>query len=282
MKIIKKYILVKSLGFYINLLSYFHAEKAKTLAYQLFSQPRKGKISVDNLPKTLASTVKETFTYQNDSFQTYRWNGNEEIILLAHGWESNSSRWKKLLNYLQPLGKTIIAIDAPAHGLSSGKEFNAPKYAEYINILSQKYSPKYIIGHSMGGAAISYYLNKFDNPAVEKVVLLGSPSDFKIISDNYISLLSLNKKVKNLLENYHLQKFNISLDEFKGHFFAENFTQKALIAHDIDDKIVLVDEGKKYAMAWKNAIYVETKGLGHSMHDANLYQKIIDFIHVNN
>jgi len=40
----------------------------------------------------------------------------------------------------------------------------------------------------------------------------------------------------------------------------------------------LFDEGRKYAKAWKNAIYLETKGLGHSMHDTDLYQKIIDFI----
>jgi hypothetical protein len=31
---------------------------------------------------------------------------------------------EKILPYLKKSGSTIIAIDAPAHGLSSGKEFN--------------------------------------------------------------------------------------------------------------------------------------------------------------
>lgn len=278
MKKIQHYLLVKSIGLYINLLSFVNSEKAKLLAYKLFSSPRKGKIHPKKLPKTLIETEKETFIYQNDTFQTYTWKGNDEIILLVHGWESNASRWKKLIHYIQPLGKTIIAIDAPAHGLSSGKEFNAPKYAEYIKVLTQKYTPKYMIGHSVGGAAITYYLNKYNNTSIEKIVLLGSPSDFKIISNNYVSMLSLNSKVKALLENYYQEKFNIHIDDFKGHQFAENFKQKALIAHDVDDKIVLIDEGKKYASAWKNAIYIETKGLGHSLHDENLYQKISDFI----
>ncbi|MDN3678696.1 alpha/beta hydrolase [Flavobacterium paronense] len=75
---------------------------------------------------------------------------------------------EKLLLYLKPLGKTIIAIDAPAHGLSDGKEFNAPKYAEYLHVLIQKYQPKIIIGHSIGGAAIAYYLNKYQNTEIEK------------------------------------------------------------------------------------------------------------------
>lgn len=278
MKKIQFLILTKSIGFYLNLLSFIKPEKAKQIAYQLFSQPRKGKLNPNQLPKTLINTEKETFQHDNHTCQTYIWRGNEDIILLVHGWESNASRWKKMLNHLKPLGKTIIAIDAPAHGLTTGKEFNAPKYAEYINTLTKKYSPKIIIGHSIGGAAISYYLHKFGNPNIEKVVLLGAPSDFKIISNNFISMLSLNKKIKNRLEKYYQEKFNIPIDEFKAHHFAQNFNQKAFIAHDIDDKIVLVEEGKKYASNWKNAIYIETKGLGHSLHDHDLYQKIVQFI----
>ena len=278
MKKIQFFIITKSIGLYLNALSYINLDEAKNKAYQLFSQPRKGKIKKEKLPKTLQNVTYETFEYQTEKFQTYIWKGNEEIILLVHGWESNASRWKKLLNHLKPLGKTIIAIDGPAHGLSDGKEFNAPKYAEYINVLTQKYQPQTVIAHSVGGAAIAYYLNKYKNPNFEKVVLLGAPSDFKILSDNFVKLLSLNDKIKAELEDYYFQKFNIHIDDFSGHKFAENFTQKAFIAHDTEDEVVLIDEGRKYAYAWKNAIYIETKGLGHSMHDADLYQKIIDFI----
>jgi len=288
MKKIQYYILTKSIGFYLNALSYINLDAAKKKAYQLFSQPRKGKFQKEKLPKTLQNATYETFEFQTEKFQTYIWNGtrgaaerseaNEEIILLVHGWESNASRWKKLLDHLKPLGKTIIAIDGPAHGLSEGKEFNAPKYAEYINVLTQKYQPQTVIAHSVGGAAVSYYLNKYKNPKIEKVVLLGAPSDFKILSDNFINLLSLNNKIKTELENFYFQKFNIQIDDFAGHKFAKNFTQKAFIAHDTFDKVVHIDEGRKYAKEWKNAIFIETNGLGHSMHDPDLYQKIIDFI----
>lgn len=288
MKKIQYYILTKSIGLYLNVLSYINLEAAKNKAYQLFSQPRKGKIQKEKLPKTLQSAAFETFEYHNEKFQAYIWKGtrgaaerseaNEDIILLVHGWESNASRWKKLLNYLKPLGKTIIAIDGPAHGLSEGKEFNAPKFAEYINIVTQKYQPKTIIGHSVGGAAVCFYLNKYKDKTIEKVILLGAPSDFKIIANNFVKLLSLNNRIKYKLEKYYLEKFSIDINEFSAHKFAQNFTQKALIAHDSEDKVVLIDEGRKYADAWKNAIYIETKGLGHSLHDADLYQKIVAFI----
>jgi pimeloyl-ACP methyl ester carboxylesterase len=61
--------------------------------------------------------------------------------------ESNASRWKKKY-LLKKSGSTIIAIDAPAHGLSGG-EFNIPTYAEFIDILF-KIQTKYLIGHSLG------------------------------------------------------------------------------------------------------------------------------------
>ena len=292
MKKIQYYILTKSIGLYLNTLSYINLDAAKNKAYQLFSQPRKGKIQKEKLPKTLQNVTYETFEFQTEKFKSYIWNGtrgnpeasgerseaNSEVILLVHGWESNASRWKKLLNYLIPLGKTIIAIDGPAHGLSEGKEFNAPKFAEYINIVAQKYHPKTIIGHSIGGAAVSFYLNKYNDKTIEKVILLGAPSDFKIIANNFVKLLSLNNRIKHKLEKYYLEKFSIDINEFSAHKFAQNFTQKALIAHDTEDKVVLIDEGRKYANTWKNAIYIETSGLGHSMHDADLYQKIVAFI----
>ena len=278
MQKIQYFIITKLIGTYLNVMSYINLENAKSKAYQLFSQPRKGKLHKEHLPKTLQSATLETFRYHNENFQTYIWEGSDEIILLVHGWESNASRWKKLLHYLKPLGKTIIAIDGPAHGLSEGTEFNAPKYAEFINVLTQKYQPKIIIGHSVGGAAIAFYLNKYKNPGIEKIILLGAPSDFKILSDNFVKLLNLNDRIRQQLEKYYFQKFNINLDDFAGHKFAQNFSQKAFIAHDIEDTVVLVEEGRKYAGAWVNAIYIETTGLGHSMHDAELYKKIAGFI----
>ena len=278
MKKIQYFIITKLVGLYINLISFFNPEKAKHIAYTIFSQPRKGKIKNGKLPKTLQSAQQETLTYDGEDFQTYLWQGSEDKILLLHGWESNASRWKKLLQYLKPLGKTIIAIDAPAHGQSTGKEFNAPRYAEFIHLLIQKHQPQTLIGHSIGGAAIAFYLNKYPNDQIDKIVLLGAPSSFKKISDNFINLLSLNKKVQNRLEQYYHEKFNIHINDFAGHLFAQNFTQKAIIAHDADDAVIKVEEGRQYAAAWKNAIYIETQGLGHSMHDKALYQQIAEFV----
>lgn len=110
------------------------------------------------------------------------------------------------------------------------------------------------------------------------MVILGAPSDFKIILDNYIALLSLNFRVLTGLKKYYQDVFQLNTDEFTGQHFAKNILTQGLLAHDEQDQVVLIHEGKKIATSWKNATFITTTGLGHSMHDHNLYEKISHFI----
>ena len=269
-----RFLLVKSVGQYINLLSLVHPKKALQLSYALFTNPRIGKISEDRLPEILKNTVKETFQHNEHHFQTYTWEGNDTKILLVHGWESNSARWEKTLPYLQKSGSTIIALDAPAHGKSSGKEFNVPRYAEFINKAVKKYNPSVIIGHSIGGAACIYHQYLHPESSIEKMVILGAPSDLKTLIDNYIQMLSLNRKMFSLLEKRYLENFNFKLEDFSGGKFAKEIKIEGIIAHDTDDTVVAFEEGQKIASGWKKGRFITTKDLGHSMHDDNLYQEI--------
>lgn len=273
-----RFITLKSVGLYINFLSYVRPQKAAHLSYALFSQPREGRLSKNSLPQILQNTKIETSHHNEHHFQTYIWEGNQTKILLVHGWESNAARWQKALPHLQKSGSTIIAIDAPAHGQSSGKEFNIPLYAEFINKAVQKYQPSIIIGHSIGGAACVYHQHLFPKTSIQKMVILGAPSDLKTLINNYIAMLSLNKRMISLLENRFINRFNFKLDDFSGKKFASNFTVKGLIAHDTADTVVAFEEGKKTASTWKNSQFIATTGLGHGMHDDELYQKVVAFL----
>lgn len=272
------FIFTKSIGLYINFLSFVFPKKASQLAYAFFSEPREGKLSKNKLPKILQEAQYETFQQEEHFFQTYTWKGNDIIILLVHGWESNASRWENLIPYLKQSGSTIIAIDGPAHGLSSGKEFSIPKYAEFIHIAVEKFKIQYLIGHSLGGKTCLYYQSVYQNNMLEKMVILGSPSDFNIILHNFITLLSLNSKISKSLQEHYSNNFKFNLEQFSGRQFASKLNIKGLIAHDIEDTVVLFEEGKKIASTWKNAVFIETKGLGHSMHDDDLYKKVYRFL----
>ncbi|WP_310554489.1 alpha/beta hydrolase [Flavobacterium sp.] len=273
-----KKILAKIIGQYINLLSYILPDKALVLAYGFFSEPRNGKLQKDKLPEILQQATLENIKYKEHEFQTYTWLGNQNKILLVHGWESNAARWEKLLHILKKSNSTIIAIDGPAHGLSSGTEFNVPTYAEFINEICKIHSPKIIIGHSMGGVACSFYQHHYPQNHLEKMILLGSPSDFNVLMQNFANTLGLNFRVCQLIKDHIKKRFSINTDEFNSQKFLKNTTITGIIAHDINDNVVAFSEAQKLAATWQKAQFIETKDLGHSMHDDKLYQSIYQYL----
>ena len=278
MEKIKAYLLAKSIGLYLNLLSYVKPEKASFLAYRFFTEPRTGRLEKHNLPPILKDNFHETLVHGELQFQTYLWPGNENVILLVHGWESNASRWENLIPHLLKSGSTIVAIDAPAHGLSSGKELNLVMYADIIDATAKQFKPQFLVGHSVGAAACIYYQSKYQNPDIRKIVSLGAPSDLKVIFRNYVSLLSLNERMSSLMERYFLDRFRFKIEDFSARIFSASLKTRGIIAHDTNDDVVSFDEAKKIAGSWKNATFIETSGLGHSLHDDALYQKVSDFL----
>lgn len=278
MQQITRNLIIKGLGAYLNLLSHIAPGKGYPLAYAYFSRPRKGRLTKETLPKLLSQAKQETHFYNEHQFTTYTWKGNDEIVLLVHGWESNANRWSRLLKQLLPTGKTIIAIDGPAHGLSDGIEFNVPVYAEFINVVAQKFRPQYLIGHSIGGTAGVYYQHLYPNHPIQKMVLLGAPCDFSVILQNYVNILSLNSKIHNYILDYTKTRFKIAVEDFTASVFLKDCTIPGIIAHDKNDDAVLFSEGEKLAACWKTAEFISTQGLGHSMHDKALYEKVIAFL----
>ncbi|RYJ45658.1 alpha/beta hydrolase [Flavobacterium beibuense] len=272
------FFLSKSIGLYINILSYIAPQKASRLAYKFFSEPRDGRLSKESLPDILKEAEAEIITHDNFIFQTYIWKGNNTKVLLVHGWESNASRWELFIPYLKKAGCTIIAVDAPAHGLSSGHEFSVPRYSEFLDIVVKKLEPKFMVGHSMGGATALHYQFYYPNDSIEKMVILGAPSDLNTLLKNYAGMLSLNLNVIQLLKKHFFKHFKIKTDEFSGSIFASQIKAKGFVAHDVKDEVVSFKEGKKIAEAWPDVEFVVTKGLGHSMHDDELYKKIYTFL----
>ena len=277
-KKINYFIFTKSIGLYLNILVFLAPKKAQMLAYTLFSTPRKGRFKANKVPKILAATTKEILNVGDQYLQTYRWTGNKEVIMLLHGWESNSARWKKIIPYLKELGHTIVAIDAPGHGLTSGNEFNVILYAQYIQEAVQKFKPSILIGHSIGGAACVYNQFQYPDAGIKKIVLLGAPADIGLIVKNYITLLWLNFRNTRLLNAHFQNIFGLDITNFSVDILAKNSFAEALIIHDVNDSVVSYNAAQKLKAGFKNSLFMQTEGLGHSLHCDTVYEKIVAFI----
>lgn len=275
-KTIKKF-LPKIVGFKLNSLFLVRPELAVLQAFQLFCGPRKGRAKPHQ--ETFLNPAKNgKITVDGKALQTYRWKGNKETILLLHGWESNTHRWKELIEKLQKEDYNIVAFDAPAHGNSSGKLFNVPLYSKCVNIFVEKFLPDYIIGHSMGAMTSVYQQHFHPTDGIKKLILLGPPSELSLIMKDYQKILNLAPRLMISLETYFHAKFGFTFKEFSIAKFAKTIKQPGLLIHDTYDKIAPVSASKAIHANWENSELMLTEGAGHTLDNNLIHTTIINFL----
>ena len=265
------------IGQYYNAYSIINPKKTAEKAFHTFSTVRKGKVRPEQA-QFLDGSKLAIEEVAGHKIQSYHWPGNKETVLLVHGWESNTYRWRNLIKKLREADFNIIAFDAPSHGYSSGKHLYVPLYEEVVNYMVKKYNPKHLIGHSMGGMTIIYNQYKNPNDTVEKMVTIGAPSKIQDFLDQYRDLLKLNNKVMKYLDNYILERFGFKIDEFSTAEFARSISKKGLLFHDKLDKITPYNASVMVHKNWNDSRLISTEGLGHSMHQDNVNDQIISFL----
>lgn len=270
-------LIIKAIGNGLNFYSYLSPKRASEKAIDLFATPRKGRYN-ETQSQLIASAKRASLSHDDKSIAVYNWEGNGKTILLSHGWESNASRWMYLIDILRPLGYNIIAIDAPAHGNSEGRRFNAVIYSEYISEAIKTYKPEILIGHSVGGMATVFSQYKSKSPFIEKIVLLGAPAHFTGVFARYKAMMGYNSRISNGLDQIVLERFNRSVDYFSAAKFTEEFHAKGLIVHDKNDLIIPYEDALLFQKHYKNSELITTTNLGHGLKDESLNESLIDFI----
>jgi pimeloyl-ACP methyl ester carboxylesterase len=269
--------ILKSVGNALNLVSFISPKYASKKAINLYETPRKGGYSEDQ-KKVVSSAYFQEFVYDEITIATYRWVGKNKTVLLAHGWESNASRWDYILKDFIAQNYNIIALDAPAHGRSGGKQFNSVLYSKFINRLAQKFKPDVLIGHSVGGMANVFAMHNFELPTVKKIILLGAPAHFNGAFLRYKKMMGYNTRISKGIEAIVLKEFNKPVDYFSAASFCESIEAKGLIVHDKKDEIIPYEDAQLFAKSLKSSELISTNGFGHGLKDASLTHQIIEFI----
>jgi alpha/beta hydrolase fold len=262
---------------YLNLITFFNFKKGGQRAFEVFSKPRKGRLT-ENQKEYLALSKQEVLYFENISIQTYFWEGTKPPILLLHGWESNAARWQSLISLLKKNQYSIVAMDAPAHGASGSKFFNPILYANMVHEVVKKHQPTAIVGHSVGGFATAFYLSNFEHPSVTKVVLMAALSDNSVVFDYFLNYLKVNQKVRAAFYGYVETKLGGSPRDLTAANFAKHFSEKALIIHDEGDELIPIVAAESIHQSWKNSIYIPTKGFGHRLRDKQVDRFVLDFL----
>ena len=268
---------IKSIGKVLNATSVISPKYATSKALNLFAKPRKGRYTDTQIP-VMESAFYEELDYNGSTIATYRWVGQNKTVLLAHGWESNASRWNYMLRALKEEGYNVIALDAPAHGKSSGRQFNAVLYSECIALVVKKFQPEIVIGHSVGGMASVFSMHNNNLTSIKKLILLGAPAHFTGVFTRYKNMMGYNNKIANGLDKIVLERFGQPVDYFSAANFTQNLSAKGLIIHDKKDRIIPYEDAQLFANRYKNAELITTTGFGHGLKDKSITPRIIEFI----
>jgi pimeloyl-ACP methyl ester carboxylesterase len=275
-KIVNKY-LPKIIGLRLSSLYLVNPDKALLKAYELFSSPRKGKVRPEQ--EVFLNKAKSTaIEHDSKTIQTYHWKGSGKTVILIHGWDSNTHRWKDLIEDLQKKDFNIVAFDAPAHGYSEGKLLNVLIYSKCLDQLLSLYQPEIVIGHSVGAMTVVYNQYLKHSIHVEKLVLLGAPSEMSEIMSDYKRVLNLNVKFMSSLEAFFKEKFSYTFSEFSIAEFAKGVQKDTLIIHDRYDKVAPVEAAKSIHKNLKDSILKITEGAGHSLNKSEIRDDILKFL----
>lgn len=270
-------IIQKTIGFIINLVSLFSTRGAANMALYLFTTPRKGHVN-EKQSDFLDTSFREELLVNGIPVMTYRWLGNGKTILLAHGWESNASRWQYLIEPLKKLNYNIIALDAPAHGRSGSKRFDAILYSNFINGVAQKFNPDIIIGHSVGGMATAFSQDKLQALKIRKLILIGTPSEYTAVLKRYFKMMSYSNRTIKAINKLISERFQAEPMSFSTSKSLETIELEGLIIHDKSDNVIPYGDALLINRSFKNSKLVTTEGYGHSMNDEYISNYIYEFL----
>jgi len=276
--LLNKYI-PRIIGATIDTIGMFNPMYAGKKSVDLFCTPREGRIIP--IYKAYLDTAEITTRIKTKVGETpaYIWNAKgSKTILLIHGWESNAARWDEMTPYLVAEDMRVVAIDAPGHGAASQRLFNMLDYADFIDISVAKYKPTYIVGHSLGGETLAFYLANYEYDNIEKAILMAAPSELSSMMGEFGKALGLSdKSMKNIYQYFHAT-FNYDISFFSTRAFCEKIHLPTLLIHDKEDETVAVADSISYHKILKNSELILTEGHGHSLQDEGIFKDIVAFL----
>jgi pimeloyl-ACP methyl ester carboxylesterase len=273
-----KNIIQSTIGFYLNIASYLAPSYTARFGFDLFCNPFAKKLKPYQ-KDYLESAKLSQLDYQGIKIQTYKWGTGSKNILLVHGWASQTYRWKSYIERLIQDDFTIYALDAPGHGLSEGKYLTLIIYCELLGKFKSEIGHlDAMIGHSIGGYAVLYYLHLHPESNTTFTVIMGAPGEVADFFDFYQKSLGLNKNAMQLISDEFIHRIGKNPKDFSALLLAQNVTNPCLIIHDREDKDTDYIYSVKLHDVWKNSILKITTGLGHGLKSKELELEVLDFI----
>lgn len=207
-----------------------------------------------------------------------RWGEHGPRILALHGWEGRASQFRGLGERLAARGYQLVALDAPAHGRSPGREANPVVFADAAVEAASELGPLHaVVGHSMGGAAV--LLAQSRGLRAGRSVAIAAPAALPDVLQRLSRAFGLPLRAS--------RAFIAQMERHAGEpasgldvaLLGAQLRGPLLLIHDHDDCVVPFGDGERIA-ALTGGELIATRGLGHRdiLREAGVLDRITAFL----
>jgi pimeloyl-ACP methyl ester carboxylesterase len=250
----------------INILALSSRRKAAVMAFKLFCTPQQRVTGKG--PALFARGKRLSFRYEGHTVRGRVWLPAEpptRKALIVHGFESSSQEFAGYIAVLLDKGYEVVAFDAPAHGRSGGRRVTLPKYVGMLRIIEQDYGPfGAFIGHSLGGLALSLFLETSSHNENTRLVLIAPAVETSSALHSFARVLQLQPSVVNEIDDYIQETSGQHIAWYSLRRALHNIHARILYLQDEDDKITPVRDARAIQQDGHPEIrFIFTRGLGH-------------------
>ncbi len=207
----------------------------------------------------------------NREIQLYHCGSGDKKVLLIHGWAGRGTQLFAIAELFAAHGFQSISFDAPAHGLSQGKDTDMTQFILSIHEIDKKHGPfEYAIGHSLGGMAL---VNAAKNGfKLKKIATAGCGNSINDICHQFVNRLGMKPKIGDLLKKKLDKKLGDDAEKLSTYVAVRDVNIPVLVIHDSNDEDVPFSAATHIYDNSNNGELFITDGLGHRK---ILYDKIV-------
>ncbi len=213
-----------------------------------------------------SSAQRFSLTSGGYRIEGYSWPVTHAIgrVLLLHGWNGRASQLGAFVEPLNAAGFSVIGLDAPAHGRSSGRATTLLHWSAAIAAIQEQQGPLHAaIAHSFGVHALAQAVR--EGLKLRCAVCIGSPAGMATMLARYTNWLKLSAHATDRLQQRLRRRLGAPLwdriRQIDGP--ARDAGLPALFIHDQDDRDVPWQQGEAAARLWGDAEFLLTEKLGH-------------------
>ena len=230
------------------------------IAYNLWRKTYRYTVPEKERP-LLEQANKTTTFFHGARVQLYQW-GAGPNILLCPGWNGRASQYHRLIKSLIDRGYSVIGVDPPGHGLSSGNHTSLLEITGIIEMLSKQYDLAGFVGHSAG--AMAGFSAIANGSVFKRAVFIAMPNNSKLLLLHYCQSLQLSEKtILALTQRFLHIHGQHAFTRTSPEYLCEQIKIPALLIHDESDTVVPVVHSQMIADKIPDSNLLLTHRYGH-------------------